>query len=128
MASSKIFLASSLLMALMFSSMIISSVAAKQLTKKKIPGFPTNPMPFPQFPKPGFPTNPMPFPQFPKPVFLSFRVLVSRPCFPFFPSDHTVWKPQAGSIHLRAALSTSKSHHQSLSVSIQTYSMIQLLW
>ncbi|CAL9227863.1 unnamed protein product [Arabidopsis halleri] len=88
MASSKIFLVASLLMALMFTSMITSSRAAKQFTKKQTlkpkifrprfpqfprPGFPSNPAvpSFPQFPRPGFPTNPMPFPQFPRPGFPS---------------------------------------------------------
>lgn len=124
MASSRFFLvAASLLMAIMFSAMITSSRATKQLTKKQtlkpkffgqpfpkpgLPqfprpgGFPTNPMPFPQFPKPGFPQlpgqgfpkNPMPFPQFPKPGFPQFPGF-GFPKFPQFPKPGSPSFPPA---------------------------------
>lgn len=124
MASSRFFLVASLLMALMFSSMITSSRATKQLTKKQTlkpkffghpfpkpgfpqfprPGFPKNPMPFPQFPKPGFPqlpapgqgfpNNPMPFPQFPKPGFPQFPGF-GFPKFPQFPKPGSPSFPPA---------------------------------
>lgn len=125
MASSKIFLASSILMALMFSSMITSSVAAKQLTKKKmlrrrfLDLISPNPVFIFQDPV----SQPIQCHSLssPNPVFLSFRVLVSQNSlsfpnlFPFFSSSNTLWKPQAGSIHLAAALSPCNSHYQPLS-------------
>ncbi|XP_002867170.2 LOW QUALITY PROTEIN: prophenin-2 [Arabidopsis lyrata subsp. lyrata] len=100
MASSKIFFVASLLIALMFPSMITSSRAAQQFTEKQKlkpkffrphfpqfprPGFPSNPTvpSFPQFPRPSFPTNPMPFPQFPRPGFPSNPT----PGFPQFPGQ-----------------------------------------
>ncbi|XP_018467828.1 protein PELPK2-like [Raphanus sativus] len=111
----KIFLITSLLMAIMFSSMITSSHAIKQFAKKQTlkpkffghnfpkpgfpqfprPSFPTNPMPFPQFPKPGFPSNPTPgFPQLPGQGFPNNPMPFPQFPKPGFPSNPTPGFPQ----------------------------------